>query len=364
MSNPAQDAAKAIADKAERSLARLKEGDRKAADKRRQAAAMLQIAARLGALPEHAARAAELGNVEPTAADREASAGEVYSLATRRESAATTSDARAKPKPGWVRGGDDFGMLIQPERLREAIALFDIALSLHDESFWGYTKGLLQERLGDFAGAVRTFENLGGLYATYAPQHLLRCGAKVAGSWDPQAALDAAFGGLVDQARKSGNQDADALSDALAMIRELSGAADDRADEDEDEADDDEDADEDADGESDLAAVIAQTFAELLVEGDFKSARTLLAKELKSMRAADLESAFKEMVGQEDDDEPVEDLEVCVMSCDKDLPDMRPEDVGWVYVAINGDGFSEAVTVMVTREKDELRIRELEWGRP
>lgn len=363
MSNIAQDAAKAIADKAERSLARLKEGDRKAADKRRQAAAMVQIAARLGARPEHAARAAELGNVEPTAADLQAAAGEVYSLATRRESAATTADARAKPKPDWVRGGDDFGMPIHPERLREAIALFDIALSLHQESFWGYTKGLLQERLGDFAGAVHTFETLGGLYAQHAPQHLLRCRAKLAGSWDPEAAVDAAFAGLVDQARKSGHPDAKALSDALAMIREIGGAAGDLADEDEDEADDDEEFDAD-DGETDLAALIAQTFAELLVEGDFKGARGMLSKELKSLRAADLESAFKEMIGQEDADELAEELEVCVMSCDKDLPDMRPEDVGMVYVAINGDGFSEAVTVMVTHEKDELRIRELEWGRP
>jgi hypothetical protein len=35
-----------------------------------------------------------------------------------------------------------------------------------------------------------------------------------------------------------------------------------------------------------------------------------------------------------------------------------------VYVALTGDGFSEAVTVTLTQEAGTIRIRDLQWGRP
>ncbi|HNC91251.1 MAG TPA: hypothetical protein PL000_20160 [Anaerolineales bacterium] len=45
-------------------------------------------------------------------------------------------------------------------------------------------------------------------------------------------------------------------------------------------------------------------------------------------------------------------------------PDQRPNDVGWAYVAIDGEGFSEAVTVIVENERQTPAIRYIEWGRP
>ena len=60
----------------------------------------------------------------------------------------------------------------------------------------------------------------------------------------------------------------------------------------------------------------------------------------------------------------MDDLEVVVMSSETGMPDMHPQDVGWVYVSIGGDGFGEAITVTVTQEQDEMKIRTLEWGRP
>lgn len=356
------EAAKAITAKAERVLAKLRPDDRKVAEKRRQAAALVAIAAQLDAA--HAARAAELGGVAPTDADREAAANEVYSLATRRQSAGTTMDLRAKPGPGWVKGGDDFGMPVHPGRLGEAIALFDIALSLHDESFWAYTKGLLQERLGDYAGAVRTFEEIRGQYMQYSGPHLERCRGKLAGTHDPEAALDAAFDNFTSRLEQSGHPDVGMVKQMLGGVR---AAIDESRDEDEDDEDLD-DADGEADdGELDLAAMIAQTFAELLVDGDFKAAHSMLAKELKrSLKAADLEREYTEMIGQygEEGEDLPDDLEVVVISSETGMPDMQAQDVGWVYVSIGGDGFSEAITVVVTQEQDELRIRTLEWGRP
>jgi hypothetical protein len=45
-------------------------------------------------------------------------------------------------------------------------------------------------------------------------------------------------------------------------------------------------------------------------------------------------------------------------------PARLPGDVGWVYVAINGDGESEAVSGVVTQVEGVPLIRDLEWGRP
>ena len=45
-------------------------------------------------------------------------------------------------------------------------------------------------------------------------------------------------------------------------------------------------------------------------------------------------------------------------------PGKEPSDVGWVYVSVGGDMYSEAVTVVVAREGDNLRIRTAEFGRP
>lgn len=45
-------------------------------------------------------------------------------------------------------------------------------------------------------------------------------------------------------------------------------------------------------------------------------------------------------------------------------PDKRPSDVGWAYVSIGGEVYSEAVIVVVGLESDTLRIRTVEFGRP
>ncbi|NGP88037.1 hypothetical protein [Fodinibius halophilus] len=45
-------------------------------------------------------------------------------------------------------------------------------------------------------------------------------------------------------------------------------------------------------------------------------------------------------------------------------PNKQPEDLGWVYVAISGDLYSEAITVTICNENDQLKIREVEFGRP
>ena len=48
----------------------------------------------------------------------------------------------------------------------------------------------------------------------------------------------------------------------------------------------------------------------------------------------------------------------------EDWPAKQDGDVASIYIALTGDGFCEAVTVIVTQQDGELRIRDLEWGRP
>lgn len=45
-------------------------------------------------------------------------------------------------------------------------------------------------------------------------------------------------------------------------------------------------------------------------------------------------------------------------------PTKQPSDVGWVYISIGGDAYSEAVTVVVMGEGGTLKVRTAEFGRP
>jgi hypothetical protein len=45
-------------------------------------------------------------------------------------------------------------------------------------------------------------------------------------------------------------------------------------------------------------------------------------------------------------------------------PDKQPLDIGWAYISIGGDVYSEAVTLVVMLEEDTPKIRTVEFGRP
>jgi hypothetical protein len=42
----------------------------------------------------------------------------------------------------------------------------------------------------------------------------------------------------------------------------------------------------------------------------------------------------------------------------------QPSDLAWAYVSIGGNVYSEAVTVVVTSESGQPKIRQVEFGRP
>ncbi len=279
---------------------------------------------------------------------RELAAHEVYSLALRRVSEGTMKTLEA-PRPGWIRGGDDFGVPINPDVIHSAIALYDIALGLHRNDEWLYSKAFLHERVRDYAGAVAIFESLGGDFALYGAEQAQRCRAKA-----DHSAADSAFDNLDLSAANSGSADIvravrTQLNAALSKVSDKSHAIQDSVSS--------------IVERTEQAAQIAQRFAEHLADGDYVAARSLLARNLRRLHAGELKANFEAMMGGSavGTGDPAD---VCVMEASSDMPDLSPYDLAWVYVTISTDTAHEAVTVIVTREQIGPRIRLLEWGRP
>ena len=101
---------------------------------------------------------------------------------------------------------------------------------------------------------------------------------------------------------------------------------------------------------------IASEFAKELAGGNFEKANSFLS----DTATANLEQEYNDMI--EYGDGPATLVEV--MSQMEDWPAKTKDDIGWVYVALAGEGFSEAVTVIVSRVEGELKITTIEWGRP
>ena len=108
-------------------------------------------------------------------------------------------------------------------------------------------------------------------------------------------------------------------------------------------------------------AKVALTFARALVEGRYADAHAMLTPELAAEQTAgELGAVYEDMISIGDG--PPEVVEG-VTTLDE-WPDKEPGDIGWAYVAIYGDGFSEAVAVVVTEHEGQPAIRYIEWGRP
>lgn len=109
------------------------------------------------------------------------------------------------------------------------------------------------------------------------------------------------------------------------------------------------------------AIEITARFARALLAEDTDSAYALLSDELRDeVAAADLSSQFaslaEDMGGVTGIGEPMVILEA--------WPEMSDHDRAMVYVPLEGDEFSEAITVKVSEIDNAARISGIEWGRP
>lgn len=105
----------------------------------------------------------------------------------------------------------------------------------------------------------------------------------------------------------------------------------------------------------------AATFVRAIANGEAESAHQMLSEPLRQSTAA---ANLSELYGLLADDmggvtgigQPMVILE--------EWPDMSADDRAMVYVPLEGDMFSEAVTVTVSGTDDSLCISNIEWGRP
>ena len=108
---------------------------------------------------------------------------------------------------------------------------------------------------------------------------------------------------------------------------------------------------------------LAEQFGQAVVRGDFESAHQLLTDEVKRTHSpVSLKAEVADMISYAK--EPLKRAVVMANASMTDGPDKQSNDLAWIYVALEGDSFSEAVSVVVTKTSDGPRIRELEWGRP
>jgi hypothetical protein len=107
--------------------------------------------------------------------------------------------------------------------------------------------------------------------------------------------------------------------------------------------------------------VVALSFAERLVAGEYEGAHSMLASSLRDkLSPARLKDDYENMVEYGDGPPNVLGL----MNILEEWPTKQEGDVGWAYVAVGGANYSEAVAVVVTEEMGRFVIREIEWGRP
>lgn len=105
----------------------------------------------------------------------------------------------------------------------------------------------------------------------------------------------------------------------------------------------------------------AAAFVRAIAAGDTDTAHKMLFHQLAvTVAASDLlaqfESLAADMGGVTGIGEPMMILD--------EWPEMSEEDRAMVYVPLEGDDFSEAITVTVSEYDHALRISSIEWGRP
>lgn len=105
---------------------------------------------------------------------------------------------------------------------------------------------------------------------------------------------------------------------------------------------------------------VALEFARALAARDYAKAHAMTSEAYRKRTTVDqLRAAFEAIVPGDWAVRAVEVGETMTT-----WPDRQADDLGWAYVSIGGDAYSEAVTVVVAAENGAATIRHVEFGRP
>ena len=108
-------------------------------------------------------------------------------------------------------------------------------------------------------------------------------------------------------------------------------------------------------------AAVLEDERRALASRDYPAAYAMTSGEYQRRTTmADMQAGFEAIVPT---DSPIA-VSVEVGLTMETWPHKQPSDVGWVYVSVGGDVYSEAVIVIVALEAETLRIRAVEFGRP
>jgi hypothetical protein len=112
---------------------------------------------------------------------------------------------------------------------------------------------------------------------------------------------------------------------------------------------------------STLQGRVALEFARALADGRYEHAHGLLAEDLaRELTPSKLKESYEGMIAYGAG--PAR--HVFLLYALGYRPGRRPHEIGWAYVVIAGDEFSEAVTIVVSLERGRAVVRQVEWGRP
>lgn len=106
---------------------------------------------------------------------------------------------------------------------------------------------------------------------------------------------------------------------------------------------------------------VALAFATALATRDFPGAHAMTSQQYQTVNTPEaLKAAFEAVVPL--DWGPIDPI---AMGLTMDSwPGRESDDVGWAYVGLGGDVYSEALTVVVTLDEGALKVRTVEFGRP
>jgi hypothetical protein len=113
----------------------------------------------------------------------------------------------------------------------------------------------------------------------------------------------------------------------------------------------------------DVAIRVAEQFARHIADADYNAAHSLLTKAAQQKYSPDsFKQSFQEMTAYEPG--PIHRVEVDLEFALEDWPARMAGDIASVYVGLFGEEYVEAVTLVVSREDGDIRVRDVEWGRP
>ena len=108
---------------------------------------------------------------------------------------------------------------------------------------------------------------------------------------------------------------------------------------------------------------VAQQFGDCIAIKDYDAAWALLSSELRlSFSPESIKNAATTMTAYGSG--WIQVAQVMDEFTLEDWPGKQADDLAVAYVALNGENFSEAVTLTLAEYGHEILIRHLEWGRP